>query len=120
MRIKNNLVKAIVEGIQEKKGHNITVADLTEIDDTICQFLVICDANSPSHVSAICDSVREFTIKKAGEKPTTVDGLRNSLWVAMDYADVIVHIFLKEAREFYDIDNLWEDAKIEKLPDVDA
>ena len=120
MRIKNKLVNAIVEGIQEKKGHNITVADLTAIDDTICQFLVICDANSPSHVSAICDSVKEFSIKQAGEKPNTVDGLRNCFWVAMDYADVIVHIFLKETREFYDIDNLWEDAKFEKLPDVDA
>ena len=120
MKLKNKLVNCIVEGIQEKKGHNIKVADLTAIDDTICQYLVICDANSPSHVSAIYDSVRDFTIKNAGEKPHAVDGLRNCMWVAMDYSDVMVHVFLPDARQFYDIDNLWEDAKVETLPDVDA
>ena len=81
--------------------------------------MVICDANSPSHVSAIYDSVREFTIKKAGEKPNAVDGLRNCLWVAMDYADVIVHIFLPDTRTFYDIDHLWEDAEVQEIPDID-
>ena len=115
----NNLVSAAIQGIQEKKGHNIKVVDLTKIHDTICKFMVICDANSPSHVSAIYDSVREFTIKKAGEKPNAVDGLRNCLWVAMDYADVIVHIFLPDTRTFYDIDHLWEDAEVQEIPDID-
>ncbi len=113
------LVTSIVEGIQEKKGHHISVADLTEIDDTICQYLVICDGNSPSHISAIYESVREMAQKHTGEKPNAVDGLRNSLWVAMDYADVVVHIFLPETRQFYDIDHLWEDAQVEQIPDLD-
>lgn len=113
------LVTSIVEGIQEKKGHHISVADLTDIDDTICQYLVICDGNSPSHISAIYESVREMAQKHTGEKPNAVDGLRNSLWVAMDYADVVVHIFLPEARQFYDIDHLWEDAQVEQIPDLD-
>lgn len=113
------LVTSIVEGIQEKKGHHISVADLTDIDDTICQYLVICDGNSPSHISAIYESVREMAQKHAGEKPNAVDGLRNSLWVAMDYADVVVHIFLPETRQFYDIDHLWEDAQVEQIPDLD-
>jgi ribosome-associated protein len=116
----NQLVSSIVEGIQEKKGHHISVADLSAIDDTICQYLVICDANSPSHISAIYESVRETAQKHTGEKPNAVDGLRNSIWVAMDYADVIVHIFLPETRQFYDIDHLWEDADVELIPDVDA
>ena len=115
----NNLVSAAIQGMQEKKGHNIKVVDLTKIHDTICKFMVICDANSPSHVSAIYDSVREFTIKKAGEKPNAVDGLRNCLWVAMDYADVIVHVFLPDTRTFYDIDHLWEDAEVQEIPDID-
>ncbi len=119
MKINNNLIESIVEGIQEKKGHNIRIADLNEIHDTICKYLVICDANSPSHVSAIYDSICEFSIKKAQEKPHAVDGLRNCLWVAMDYGDVIVHVFLKENRDFYDIDHLWEDAKFTDLPDID-
>lgn len=113
------LVTSIVEGIQEKKGHHISVADLTDIDDTICQYLVICDGNSPSHISAIYESVREMAQKHTGEKPNAVDGLRNSLWVAMDYADVVVHIFLPETRQFYDIDHLWEDAQVEQIPDLD-
>ena len=113
------LVTSIVEGIQEKKGHHISVADLTDIDDTICQYLVICDGNSPSHISAIYESVREMAQKHTGEKPNAVDGLRNSLWVAMDYAYVVVHIFLPETRQFYDIDHLWEDAQVEQIPDLD-
>ena len=113
------LVTSIVEGIQEKKGHHISVADLTDIDDTICQYLVICDGNSPSHISAIYESVCEMAQKHTGEKPNAVDGLRNSLWVAMDYADVVVHIFLPETRQFYDIDHLWEDAQVEQIPDLD-
>ena len=119
MNIKNKLINSIVEGIQEKKGHKIRIADLTEIDDTICQFLVICQANSPSHVSAIYDSVCDFTIKMANEKPHAVDGLKNCFWVALDYGDVIVHVFLQETRDFYDIDNLWEDAKFTDIPDLD-
>jgi ribosome-associated protein len=115
----DQLVKAIIEGIQEKKGHNITVVDLREIDDTITQYLVICEGNSPTQVSAIYDSVREYVRKNAGQKPTSSDGTRNCIWIAMDYTDVVVHIFLPEAREFYDIDNLWEDAKIETFPDID-
>lgn len=119
MKKKNKLIDSIVEGIQEKKGHNIRIADLTEIHDTICKYLVICDANSPSHVSAIYDSVCEFSIKKANEKPHATDGLRNCMWVAMDYGDVIVHVFLREMRDFYDLDNLWEDAKITDVPNID-
>ena len=106
------LVTSIVEGIQEKKGHHISVADLTDIDDTICQYLVICDGNSPSHISAIYESVREMAQKHTGEKPNAVDGLRNSLWVAMDYADVVVHIFQKDKRAFYRLDELWSDGEV--------
>ncbi len=113
------LVKATIEGIQEKKGHNITVIDLKEIDDTITQFLVICEGNSPTQVAAITDSVRDYVRIHAGQKPTSTDGTRNCLWVAMDYTDVVVHIFLPEAREFYDIDNLWEDASRKTVPDID-
>ncbi len=113
------LVQSIIEGIQEKKGHRIRVADLSGIDDTICKCLVVCEGNSPSQVQAIEDSVWDMVFKQIGEKPRAVDGLRNSLWVAMDYTDVIVHIFLPEAREFYDIDNLWEDAEIEDIPEQD-
>jgi ribosome-associated protein len=113
------LLDCITEGIKDKKGKGIRIVDLTKVDDTICKYLVICEGNSPSQISAIYDSVRESARKGAGQKPVSVDGLRNCLWIAMDYVDVVVHIFLPETREFYDVDNLWEDADYTDIPDLD-
>jgi len=112
------LVNDIVKGIQDKKGHKISVADLNGIGDTICKYLVICEGNSPTQVSAIADSVEESARVNSGIKPIGTEGERNCIWVVMDYADVIVHVFLPEAREFYDLDNLWEDAKITSYEDI--
>lgn len=113
------LIQQITEGIQEKKGKNIVVADLTHIGDTICNYFIICQGNSPSQVTAIVDSVKEFARKGAGTRPFGVDGLRNAEWVALDYADVLVHVFLPEARAFYDLEHLWADAKLTQIPDLD-
>ena len=79
-----NLVQKITEGIQEKKGKNIVVADLTAIHDTICKYFVICEGNSPTQVSAIVDSIKEYVRTNEGSKPTAVHGLQNAEWVAMD------------------------------------
>lgn len=113
------LVNTITEGIQEKKGKNIVVADLTEIEDTICKYFVICEGNTPTQLAAITESVYDYVRKETGEKPFGVDGLRNSQWVALDYSDVLVHIFLPETREFYNLENLWADAKLTEVPDID-
>lgn len=114
-----NLIQQITEGIQDKKGKKIVIADLTQIDDTICNYFVICQGNSPSQVTAIVESVREFARKGANARPFAVDGLRNAEWVAMDYADVLVHVFLPEAREFYNLEHLWADAKLTQITDLD-
>lgn len=113
------LVNAIIEGIQEKKGKQIVVADLTEIDDTICKYFIICQGNSPSHIQAIVESIAETARLNGKAKPVAVDGLRNAEWVAMDYFDVIVHVFLPETREFYDLEHLWADAQLTEIPDID-
>lgn len=113
------LIKKITEGIQEKKGKNIVIADLTHIEDTICQYFIICQGNSPSQVSAIVDSIKEFAHQGAGSKPFAVDGLRNAEWVAMDYSDVLVHVFLPEIRTFYNLEHLWADAQLTSIPDLD-
>jgi len=113
------LVQKIVEGIQEKKGYKIVVADLTKIGDTICKYLVICQGNSTSHVSAINDGVREYVRENTGIRPIGADGLTNAEWVVMDYADVMVHIFLPEARDYYNLEHLWADAKLTMIPDLD-
>lgn len=115
----NTLVKKITEGIQEKKGKNIVIADLTGIEDTICNYFVICQGNSPSQVLAIVDSVKEYVRKETGNKVYAIDGQRNAQWVAMDYSDVLVHVFLPEVRDFYNLEHLWADAKLTTIPDLD-
>ena len=113
------LLKEITEAIQEKKGKEIVIADLTKLENTICDYFVICTGNSPTQVSAITDSV-EYLVKKAtGYRPIAIDGMRNAQWVAIDYGEVLVHIFLPETREFYDIEHLWADANLEYIPDLD-
>lgn len=109
----------IVEGLQEKKGKDIVTVDLTNIEDTICDYMVICQGNSTTQVSALADSVWDSVRKQAGEKPVHSAGENNCEWMALDYADVMVHIFLPETREYYNLENLWADAKLTHLPDID-
>lgn len=114
-----DLVQKIIEGIQEKKGKKIVVADLTDIGDTICRYFVICEGNSPSQVLALTDSVKEYVRIHAGQKAYATDGTRNAQWVALDYGDVMVHIFLPDIRQFYRLENLWADARLTQIPDLD-
>lgn len=119
MKTESKLVDTITNGIQEKKGQDITIADLRGLDGTIANYFVICQGNSPAQVEAIADSVSEMVRKEMGEKPIRVVGLEQCYWVAMDYGDVLVHIFVPQAREYYDLDNLWEDAKLTNVPNID-
>ena len=113
------LVSTIIKGIQEKKGQGIKVVDLKGIDGTIASYFIICQGNSPSQVEAIAESVGDFCRKKLGEKPANVAGLGNDQWVAIDFVDVLVHIFQPEVRQFYDLEHLWEDANLTEIPDLD-
>ena len=113
------LVKRIAEGIQEKKGKDIVVADLRETDNSVCKYFVICEGNTPTQVAAIADSVSDYVRIHAGVKPTVVEGLRNARWVAMDYSDVLVHIFVPADRDFYNLENLWADARLTEIPNLD-
>ena len=113
------LVKTITEAIQEKKGSNIVIADLKKIEGTICQYFIICTGNSPTQVEAIAESVGDMVRERLKEKPAHVVGLENAIWVAMDYTDVLVHIFLPDVREYYDLEHLWEDATLTNIPDLD-
>ena len=111
MSTSKELVSTIIEGIQAKKGHDIITVDLKGIITAPCEYFVICNGNSPLQVKAICDSVEEFARTKANEKPSKIAGLTNSLWVAMDYGTVMVHIFVPDAREHYDLEHLWADGE---------
>ncbi len=105
------LVDTIVEGIQEKKGTNIAILDMREIDSSICQFFIICDGDSNTHVDAIGNSVEDYVRKKINDKPFHIEGKENAEWILVDYVDVVVHIFQKPIRNFYNLEGLWADAK---------
>ena len=113
------LVDTVVKGIQEKKGHNVNIVDMEGMEGVITQAFVICEGNSPTQVSAIMDSVEEVMRKDLKEKPVRIAGRENSIWIAMDYVDVMVHIFLPEARDFYNLEELWQDAPMTEVPDID-
>lgn len=104
------LADAIVEGIQEKKGTNIAILDLSKLDNTICQYFVICEGESTTQVDAIADGIEDYVRKQLGDKPNHVEGRENALWILLDYFDVVVHVFHKEQRGYYNLEGLWADA----------
>ena len=109
----------IVEGIQEKKGEKIVIVDMTKLENYTCSYFVICEGRSTTHVSAVADSIKDYVRKEIRVKPFATDGYTNSQWIAMDYGEIIVHVFLPELREFYQIESLWEDAELTEIPDLD-
>lgn len=104
------MVATVVEAIQDKKGKRIVSLDMSGFDGAICSHFVICHADSTTQVEAISRGVEEMMEEKLGEKVHRVDGRQMGLWVAMDYLDVVVHIFQSELREFYRLEELWSDA----------
>ncbi|MDP2335299.1 MAG: ribosome silencing factor [Bacteroidota bacterium] len=111
------LIDAIVEGIQRKKGLNIIKIDLTKINHSECKYFIICHGNSNTQVDSIAHSVEDTVEELINEKAWHKDGYNNSIWILLDYADIMVHVFQKESRQFYDLENLWADAHIELIKD---
>lgn len=119
MSEKTDILKLIIEGIQERKGRRISVVDLSDIEGAAASGFVICQGSSTMQVSAIADSVREYVQEYGGIKPYNYDGYQNSQWIVIDYGDIFVHIFLPEVREYYNLEELWSDANITEIPDLD-
>ena len=111
------LVDTAVKGIKEKKGKNICIIDMEGMDGVIAQAFVVCEGGSPSQISAITESVEEIMRKDLKEKTVRTAGTDNCIWVAMDYTDIMVHIFLPEARDFYNLEELWQDAPTTLVPE---
>jgi len=111
------LVDTVVEGIQEVKGKDITILDLRGIHNRVCDYYVICQADSSTQVNAIAGSVEVMVKKKIGERPYHSEGFQNSEWILVDYVTVVVHIFQSEVRDFYNLESLWADAEITRIPD---
>ncbi|MBK9283946.1 MAG: ribosome silencing factor [Sphingobacteriaceae bacterium] len=109
------LLSAIIEGMKEKKAKNIAVLNLSKIESRVSDFFVICDADSKIHVESIADSVEEIVEKLTGERAYHSEGQGNSEWILIDYVNIVVHVFLREAREHYNLEALWGDAEMELI-----
>ena len=107
----NNLLEEIIRGIENVKGEDIQKMDIREIENTPCEFFVICSANSNTQVTAIVNSIQKTVSKALLEKPFHTEGLEVAEWVLIDYVNIVVHVFQKQTREFYNIEELWGDAK---------
>lgn len=110
----NELIETIVGAIQDKKGKDIVSLDLSGFDGAICSHFVVCNADSTTQVAAIADGIEETVQQKLGQNVWRVEGKQTGLWVAMDYLDVVVHIFTTELRSFYKLEELWADAPMKR------
>ncbi|MDC6366037.1 MULTISPECIES: ribosome silencing factor [Flavobacteriaceae] len=108
----DELIALILHGIEEVKGVDINLLDLREIENTVCDYFIICNGTSNTHVNAIVSSIQKTVSKAIKDKPWHIEGSENAEWVLMDYVNVVVHVFQKHIREFYDIEGLWGDAKV--------
>jgi len=119
-KVKNEsdiLADLIVKGMQEKKATDIAILDLKELKNAVSDYFVICSANSDSQLDAIARSVEEEVYKISKENPWQSEGRLNKEWILLDYVSVVVHIFLKDKRQFYALEELWGDAKIRQIAD---
>ena len=107
----DQIVAEIIKGMEEVKSQEIQILDLRSIENTVCDYFVICSGTSNTQVNAIVNSVQKIVSKSLKEKPWHIEGSDNAEWVLMDYVHVVVHVFQKHIREFYDIEGLWGDAK---------
>lgn len=112
------IVNAAIEGILKKKGKDPVSLDLREIENAVCKYFIICHGDSNTQVEALADSVIETVREETGEKAWHKEGLNNATWVLLDYSDVVIHIFQKEYRDFYKIEELWADAKLTQHHDT--
>lgn len=109
------LVDAAVDGVLEVKGRNISVLDLKEIHNRVCDYYIICQADSSTQVNAIAGSVEKMVKDRIGERPYHTEGFQNSEWILVDYVTVVVHVFQSQVREFYNLEALWADAEVTRI-----
>ncbi|TAE29797.1 MAG: ribosome silencing factor [Cytophagales bacterium] len=108
----------IVKGMQEKKAVDVVVMDLREVKNAICDYFVICSGNSDTQIDAIAQSVDEEVHRSTGINPWHQEGKANREWILLDYVDVVAHVFKKDRREFYDLEQLWGDADVQYLDEM--
>ncbi|KQR95417.1 ribosome-associated protein IOJAP [Chryseobacterium sp. Leaf180] len=115
---KQALIDKIIEALQDVKAEDIMIFDLSNIENSVAETFVICSGNSNTQVSALAGAVEKKVRNELQDRPWHVEGTENALWILVDYVTVVVHIFQKQTREYYDIEELWGDAKITKVENV--
>ncbi|MBN1413498.1 MAG: ribosome silencing factor [Bacteroidales bacterium] len=113
----NELVNCITEAILDKKGKEIVNINLMKLGYAMCDNFIICHGDSTTQVSAIAESVEDKVKEQTGIRITHREGIENAQWVLLDYGSIIVHIFVKGAREYYKLEDLWGDADITVIKD---
>ena len=111
----DELISKIITGVENVKGIDINLLDLRDIENTACSYFIVCSGSSNTHVNAIVSSVLKTVSKELREKPFHTEGLKNSEWVLIDYVNIVVHVFQKPIREYYNIEELWGDAKTTQI-----
>ena len=109
------LITNIIKSIEEVKGEEVILIDMKKIDNSPCDYFIVCDGSSNTQVNAIVSKIKKNVSKLLSEKPLNIEGLENCKWVLIDYIDIVVHVFQKEIRLYYNIENLWGDAKHTKF-----
>lgn len=103
------LVDKITEALEEHKGHQITTIDLRKIENCFCSFFVICHGTSTTHVASLAEAVEDKVQIDLKEKPLHTEGREQAQWIIVDYGDIVVHVFQKEQRDFYRLEDFWGD-----------
>lgn len=114
-----DLKTLIIEGIHERKGRGVTIIDLSNIETAAASQFIIAEGTNPNQTAAIAESIGEYVHKNSGVKPYNVEGENLGDWVVMDYGDIWVHIFLPETRTRYNLEELWSDAPVSHVADLD-
>ena len=112
---KKLLIEKIIEAIQDTNGEDIKLLDLTKIENSAADYFIICSANSNTQVNAIAGNIEKKVRNELKNRPWHVEGTENAMWILVDYISVVVHIFQKHIREFYDLEDLWSDAQITSI-----
>jgi len=114
----DQLITFILKGIEEVKGKDTNILDLRDIENTVCEYFIICNGTSNTQVNAIVNSIQKIVSRETKDKPWHVEGTENAEWVLMDYVNVVVHVFQKHIREYYDIEGLWGDAVVTTIAET--
>jgi len=107
----DQLITTLISSIEDVKGNDISILDLRDIENTVCDYFIICEGTSNTQVNAISNSIQKKVSKELRENPWHVEGEDNAEWILIDYVNIVVHVFQKHIREYYDIESLWGDAK---------